>query len=91
MLLFGCFYWSMVNHSAGRHRCFCSGGCNADDVGGPAFLYYVGKEIRPALGYITGWCLGLGYVLNPRICTIWCSRVVMNFVPGIPWQHLLRS
>ena len=40
--------------------------------GGSAFLY-VGKEIHPSLGYITGWCLVMDYVLNPLICTIWCS------------------
>lgn len=52
--------------------------------GGSAFLY-VGREIRPIFGYITGWCLVLDYVLNPLICTIWCSRAVMNFLPGVPY------
>jgi amino acid transporter len=52
--------------------------------GGSAFLY-VGKEIHPSLGYITGWCLIMDYILNPLICTIWCSRAVMNFLPGIPY------
>ena len=42
---------------------------------------YVGKEIHPSLGYITGWCLVMDYVLNPLICTIWCSRAVINFLP----------
>ncbi len=51
--------------------------------GGSAFLY-VGKEIHPSLGYITGWCLIMDYVLNPLICTIWCSHAAMNFIPGIP-------
>ena len=46
--------------------------------GGSAFLY-VGKEIHPSLGYITGWCLVMDYVLNPLICTIWCSRVGDEF------------
>ncbi len=55
--------------------------------GGSAFLY-VGKEIHPSLGYITGWCLVMDYVLNPLICTIWCSRAVMNFLPGIPYIAL---
>ena len=41
--------------------------------GGSAFLY-VGKEIHTSLGYLTGWCLVMDYVLNPLICTIWCSR-----------------
>ena len=52
--------------------------------GGSAFLY-VGKELHPSLGYITGWCLVMDYVLNPLICTIWCSRAAMNFVPGVPY------
>lgn len=52
--------------------------------GGSAFLY-VGKEIHPSLGYITGWCLVMDYVLNPLICTIWCSKAAMNFLPGVPY------
>lgn len=52
--------------------------------GGSAFLY-VGKEIHPSLGYITGWCLVLDYVINPLICIIWCSRAAMNFVPEVPY------
>ena len=55
--------------------------------GGSAFLY-VGKEIHPSLGYITGWCLVMDYVLNPLICTIWCSRAVINFLPGVPYPVL---
>ena len=52
--------------------------------GGSAFLY-VGKEIHSSLGYITGWCLVLDYVINPLICVIWCSRAAMNFAPEIPY------
>jgi len=52
--------------------------------GGSAFLY-VGKEIHPSLGYLTGWALVMDYVLNPLICTIWCSRAAMNFMPGVPY------
>lgn len=52
--------------------------------GGSAFLY-VGKEIHPGLGYLTGWCLILDYVVNPLICTIWCSHAAMNFLPGVPY------
>ena len=37
------------------------------------------------LGYLTGWCLVMDYVLNPLICTIWCSRAAMNFLPGVPY------
>ncbi|MFT4113806.1 APC family permease [Silvibacterium sp.] len=52
--------------------------------GGSAFLY-VGKELHTGLGYVTGWCLILDYVLNPLICTIWCARAAMNFLPHIPY------
>jgi len=52
--------------------------------GGSAFLY-VGKEIHSSLGYMTGWCLVMDYILNPLICTIWCSRAAMNFLPGVPY------
>src|SRR3569833_2109407 len=52
--------------------------------GGSAFLY-VGKEIHPCFGYITGWCLVLDYVINPLICVIWCSRAAINFVPEVPY------
>jgi putrescine importer len=52
--------------------------------GGSAFLY-VGKEIHTSLGYLTGWCLVMDYVLNPLICTIWCSKAAMNFIPEVPY------
>lgn len=52
--------------------------------GGSAFLY-VGKEIHSSLGYLTGWCLILDYIVNPLICTIWCSHAAMNFLPAIPY------
>lgn len=52
--------------------------------GGSAFLY-VGKEIHTSLGYLTGWCLVMDYVLNPLICTIWCSRAAINFLPEVPY------
>jgi putrescine importer len=52
--------------------------------GGSAFLY-VGKEMHSSLGYLTGWCLVMDYILNPLICTIWCSKATMNFFPGVPY------
>jgi amino acid transporter len=52
--------------------------------GGSAFLY-VGKEIHSSLGYITGWCLVMDYIINPLICTIWCSSAAMNFLPQVPY------
>ena len=32
---------------------------------------YVGQEINPALGYVTGWSMVMDYMLNPMICIIW--------------------
>ncbi len=46
---------------------------------------YVGQEIHPALGYATGWSMLMDYILNPLICTIWCSKAAMNIVPGVPY------
>jgi putrescine importer len=52
---------------------------------GSAFTY-VGQEIHPVLGYITGWSMAMDYMLNPLICTILCSKFALNFVPGIPYS-----
>lgn len=52
--------------------------------GGSAFTY-VGKQLHPGLGYIAGWSMAMDYVLNPLICTIWCSRATVNFLPGTPY------
>ncbi len=51
---------------------------------GSAFTY-VGREIHPALGYITGWSMAMDYMLNPLICTILCSKFALNFFPGVPY------
>lgn len=52
--------------------------------GGSAFLY-VGRQIHPGLGFLTGWCMLMDYILNPIICTVWCSRAAINFMPAIPY------
>lgn len=51
---------------------------------GSAFTY-VGQELHPSLGYVTGWSMVMDYVLNPVICTIWCSKAAMNVLPDIPY------
>lgn len=51
---------------------------------GSAFTY-VGRELHPALGYITGWSMAMDYILNPLICTIWCSKAAQNFFPQLPY------
>jgi len=51
---------------------------------GSAFTY-VGQELNPALGFITGWSMVMDYILNPIICVVWCSKAAMNFAPGVPF------
>jgi amino acid transporter len=51
---------------------------------GSAFAY-VGQEINPALGYVTGWSMVMDYMLNPMICIVWCSQQAHVFSPGIPY------
>ena len=46
---------------------------------------YVGRELHPALGYVTGWSMAMDYMLNPLICTIWCSKAAGNLSPQIPY------
>ena len=46
---------------------------------------YVGREIHSGLGFITGWSLAMDYILNPIVCTIWCSKAAINLVPEIPY------
>ena len=49
---------------------------------------YVGKEIHPALGYLTGWAMVMDYILNPLICTVICSKLTQNILPGVPYWAL---
>jgi amino acid transporter len=51
---------------------------------GSAFTY-VGREIHPALGFVTGWGMVMDYLLNPLICTILCAQLARNFVPQLPY------
>src|SRR5437879_13738449 len=51
---------------------------------GSAFTY-VGSEIHPALGYVTGWSMAMDYMLNPIVCTLLCSKFALNFLPEIPY------
>ena len=46
---------------------------------------YVGREIHPALGYVTGWAMVMDYILNPLICTVICSKLAQNILPGVPY------
>jgi putrescine importer len=51
---------------------------------GSAFTY-VGQEINPALGYVTGWSMVMDYMLNPMICIIWVSQQAHVFAPNVPY------
>jgi putrescine importer len=55
---------------------------------GSAFTY-VGSEINPALGYVTGWSMAMDYMLNPIVCTILCSKFALNFFPEAPYPVLV--
>ncbi len=46
---------------------------------------YVGQELHPALGYLTGWSMLMVYVLGALITTIWCSKAAMNAIPWLPY------
>lgn len=46
---------------------------------------YVGKEVHPTAGFLTGWGMLLDYVINPMICTIWCSKALLNIFPGLSY------
>jgi amino acid transporter len=52
---------------------------------GSAFTY-VGHEIHPALGYVTGWGMVMDYLLNPLICTVLCAQLARNAAPGVPYM-----
>lgn len=46
---------------------------------------YVGREIHSGLGFVTGWSMAMDYMINPIICTIWCSKAAANIAPDIPY------
>ena len=49
---------------------------------------YVAREIHPALGYLTGWAMVMDYILNPLVCTVICSKLTQNILPGVPYSAL---
>ncbi len=42
---------------------------------------YVRGEFGNLAGYLVGWGILLDYLLNPLICTIWCSKAAANIFP----------
>jgi amino acid transporter len=53
-------------------------------VAGSAYTY-VGRQLHPALGFLTGWSMLLDYVVNPVICTIWSAKAAGNILPSVPY------
>jgi len=53
-------------------------------VAGSAYTY-VGRELHPGLGYLVGWSMAMDYMINPILCTVWCSKAALNIVPEIPY------
>jgi len=49
---------------------------------GSAFTY-VGRELHPVLGVVTGWSMLMDYLLNPMICAVWCGQALAG-VTGLP-------
>src|SRR3954463_7407666 len=47
---------------------------------------YVGRALHPSLGYVTGWSMTMDYILNPLICTIWCSKAMADLLAGTRYQ-----
>jgi amino acid transporter len=45
---------------------------------------YVGSEISPVLGYLTGWSMVMDYMINPLICIILCSDLTHLAFPQLP-------
>ncbi|SPF48578.1 Putrescine:proton symporter, AAT family [Candidatus Sulfotelmatobacter kueseliae] len=47
---------------------------------------YVGRELHTSLGYVTGWSMTMDYMVNPLICTIWCSKAMADLLTGTRFQ-----
>lgn len=76
-ILIGMFAMVLTAVSYGRMA-------NVYPTAGSAYTY-VGKELNPQLGFLTGWSIILDYLLGPTIGTIWCSKAAMNILPLPYW------
>jgi len=52
---------------------------------------YVGRELHPSLGYVTGWSMTMDYILNPLICTIWCAKAMADLLTGTRSTSVSRA
>ncbi len=80
-ILIGMFAMVLTAVSYGRMA-------NAYPHAGSAYAY-VGRELHPNLGFLTGWSIAMDYVLNPTIGTIWCSKAAMNILPLPYWAWVI--
>src|SRR6202043_4226966 len=46
---------------------------------------YVGREIGPSWGYVTGWSMVLDYLMQPIINVIFCSQQSHVLFPAAPY------
>lgn len=53
-------------------------------LAGSAYTY-VSREIHPLAGATAGWAITLDYILNPILCTVWCSKAAGNMLPEVPY------
>jgi putrescine importer len=51
---------------------------------GSAYVY-VGREINPHLGFLTGWAMTLDYLVIPIINTIYGALTLARLFPGVPY------
>ena len=80
-ILIGMFAMVLTAVSYGRMA-------SAYPTAGSAYTY-VGRELHPHLGFLTGWSIILDYILNPTIGTIWCSKAAMNILPLPFWVWVI--
>jgi putrescine importer len=76
-ILFAMFAMLLTAISYGRMA-------RAHPSAGSAYTY-VGREINPTLGYVTGWSMVLDYLVNPMINVIFCSQQVHVLFPTTPY------
>ena len=76
-ILIGMFAMVLTAISYGRMA-------NAYPQAGSAYTF-VGRELHPNLGFLTGWSIALDYILSPTIGAIWCSKAAMNILPLPYW------
>lgn len=46
---------------------------------------YVGRELNPHLGFLTGWAMMLDYLVIPIINTIYGALTLARLFPGVPY------